>query len=850
MEEIIQKQHPSRILVVGPPQSGKTTIIESIKNSTKFPTDCKPTEGISISNHENYQFWEFGGIQPTHPLFLSNNCQFILVFDLSKLDKTVQSVEEVGFYGQYWLYQLKNYSRNSSTFPPIIIIATHCDKVDGYIFAILRNKLIENIQKILKELNLNIIEKIFPYSNYGTLSTYINPITEQIKINNEKFTLKYQGINKIENKINKRALQLTLINYNLQKYSQSKYFMWFNEFRNIFLNSFHENMQSIIIQLLIDFGNIILLQTKTFTEDIIILHPFRFLKNLKIFFNSIFSYSLSPLHEIEINIHNIWNKMNIQSINYDYKNIQHFFEILNFLKPIFNDKFCIPSMIQNKHNLIAKKRMRTNTHSFIDKIKLQYGNNEENYFFIKKQYFFHPFIPIGFIEQVILNILQCSFIKMDKLSSANDYCFNYENYFILLKIEEDKKNIHQLSNNCLEIIFYSPIKYNLNFQLFISQYIFNIPFELIHSSFFNFITIKQHSLHTKSFSIDNENDLNSIIKNYNHVDPNYYSIYLPDGLNIFDSEISKVKLKKFEFSLQNSFIWSGSIQLRNKHFRDVLFQEFIDYNENTCRIIIHHTNLIKLLENQFSLRFLGICNVSISLLESRETIELGNSTNTIGKHEIPSTKVYDSSTYVKNQFFLVFEETNWGCLCDNYDILISKSIKLKLKFALDIIRAIKAVYFDNYNFRLAHREISSRNIFIHSFDENFEDVNFAHIKIGDFNSVIIPNALYYQTSQNNYRYLPPEALTDKFVLIYSDVYSFGILLWEILVCCAPFSEFNDFYSFLQHVTSGEKLPVDNLSDDVPNEILQLLNQCWNIVPTERPNFDEIIEILTDSMHKR
>lgn len=77
-----------------------------------------------------------------------------------------------------------------------------------------------------------------------------------------------------------------------------------------------------------------------------------------------------------------------------------------------------------------------------------------------------------------------------------------------------------------------------------------------------------------------------------------------------------------------------------------------------------------------------------------------------------------------------------------------------------------------------------------------------------------------------------------------DVYSFGIVLWEIVKKEAAFSHYNDYAKFSRAVTVlKERPPTDGLHPVLVN----FLTRCWAPLPQDRPDFPEICKLLDEAM---
>jgi len=74
-----------------------------------------------------------------------------------------------------------------------------------------------------------------------------------------------------------------------------------------------------------------------------------------------------------------------------------------------------------------------------------------------------------------------------------------------------------------------------------------------------------------------------------------------------------------------------------------------------------------------------------------------------------------------------------------------------------------------------------------------------------------------------------------------DVYSFAVMLWEILSKQPAFSHHSDYGKFTKAVISGERPPVDKLHP----AIAAMLNECWDNDPNLRPDFPTICKRLDD-----
>ncbi len=74
-----------------------------------------------------------------------------------------------------------------------------------------------------------------------------------------------------------------------------------------------------------------------------------------------------------------------------------------------------------------------------------------------------------------------------------------------------------------------------------------------------------------------------------------------------------------------------------------------------------------------------------------------------------------------------------------------------------------------------------------------------------------------------------------------DVYSFGIVLWEIWARDQPFKDLKTIWAIRAAVVEGVRPPVPG---DAPTAFSELMQQCWQAEPAARPSFTSCLQALS------
>ncbi|XP_006132550.3 protein-tyrosine kinase 6 [Pelodiscus sinensis] len=136
-------------------------------------------------------------------------------------------------------------------------------------------------------------------------------------------------------------------------------------------------------------------------------------------------------------------------------------------------------------------------------------------------------------------------------------------------------------------------------------------------------------------------------------------------------------------------------------------------------------------------------------------------------------------------------------------------------------------YLESQNF--VHRDLAARNILV---GEN----NIC--KVGDFGLArLIKNDVYLSDAYNiPYKWTAPEAISQGRYSIKSDVWSFGVLLYEISTYGqVPYPGMSNG-EVCQKVQTGFQM---SCPPKCPSTLYKIMSKCWHLSPDQRPDFQNI-----------
>lgn len=170
-----------------------------------------------------------------------------------------------------------------------------------------------------------------------------------------------------------------------------------------------------------------------------------------------------------------------------------------------------------------------------------------------------------------------------------------------------------------------------------------------------------------------------------------------------------------------------------------------------------------------------------------------------------------------------------------FDVLHRSQMKvtwpMRRSMALDTAKGIRYLH----DSKLLHRDLKSSNLML---DDNFK------CAVGDFGLTRISSGAIaaQMTGQcGTFQYMAPEILRSKPYSEKADVFSFGILLWELVARKLPFFGMQPMQVGIAVAQQGMR---PTMPPKIPPPLAKLIKACWHEDPNRRPSMAQVQELLT------
>jgi hypothetical protein len=147
-----------------------------------------------------------------------------------------------------------------------------------------------------------------------------------------------------------------------------------------------------------------------------------------------------------------------------------------------------------------------------------------------------------------------------------------------------------------------------------------------------------------------------------------------------------------------------------------------------------------------------------------------------------------------------------------------------LKVAVEVCRGMDYLHKRN----IVHRDLKAANLLL-------DDTGV--VKIADFGVARVMDGPGVMTAETGtYRWMAPEVIEHAPYSEKADVFSFGIVLWELLTGRVPYSDMTPLQAAVAVVQKGLRPP---LPSTCPPPLADVMRLCWQRDPVVRPSFEHL-----------
>ncbi|KAL7123120.1 hypothetical protein ACP275_01G085800 [Erythranthe tilingii] len=166
----------------------------------------------------------------------------------------------------------------------------------------------------------------------------------------------------------------------------------------------------------------------------------------------------------------------------------------------------------------------------------------------------------------------------------------------------------------------------------------------------------------------------------------------------------------------------------------------------------------------------------------------------------------------------------------------SLDIRRRLKMAIDVARGMN--YLHHRNPPIVHRDLKSSNLLV---DKSWT------VKVGDFGLSKLKYATFLtaKSGRGTPQWMAPEVLRNEPSTEKSDVFSYGVILWELMTQRVPWDDLNSLQVVGVVGFMDRRLEIPS---NIDPQVSSIITDCWRSNPEERPSFEEIILKMTELVH--
>ncbi|KAL6047965.1 Serine/threonine protein kinase, catalytic domain containing protein, variant 2 [Balamuthia mandrillaris] len=307
------------------------------------------------------------------------------------------------------------------------------------------------------------------------------------------------------------------------------------------------------------------------------------------------------------------------------------------------------------------------------------------------------------------------------------------------------------------------------------------------------------------------------------------------------AEKEKEKSKRKENS--NSFSDSSSVM--SAHVDPLFKEDAFLTSANLCRWIINFKQLQ--LGPQIGVGSYGIVykakwkGVDVAVkkfikqkLSEKRMLEFRAEMAFLSELHHPNIVLFIGACVRRPHLCIVTEYMKKGSL---KDILRDKATQLPWNLRMKMARSIALGlhYLHSLEPIIIHRDLKSSNLLV---DENW------NVKIADFGFARIREENATMTRCGTPCWTAPEVIRGEEYSEKADIYSFGIILWELASRQVPYGEDMNFMGVTLKVLEGVR---PKMPPKTPDSFAKLIKSCWHVDPKKRPSVKKILQFFDEEL---
>ncbi|CAG8715290.1 13219_t:CDS:2 [Cetraspora pellucida] len=191
-------------------------------------------------------------------------------------------------------------------------------------------------------------------------------------------------------------------------------------------------------------------------------------------------------------------------------------------------------------------------------------------------------------------------------------------------------------------------------------------------------------------------------------------------------------------------------------------------------------------------------------------------------------KFYGITYDLENSKYVVFQFAADGNLRD-YLVRNKTSTRAKLKMAKGIAKGLEYLHKKG----IVHENLSPSTIFVENKNALIANPTVSTVTKKDSSVNTMRNMIPYLDPQSFKN--PQHRLDFK-----SNIYSLGIIMWQIFSCKEPLSNYSNLMAFVHDILSNKR---EEPFGDAPDEYISLYKDCWSSDPDKRPSIQQVVSRL-------